>query len=335
MAKGQMTYRRCGVRQHIALWALLLLTCAAPALAQPAIPALSGRVVDQADILSSSTENALTALLKAHEEETSNQVAVLTIPSLEGTSIESYSLEVAQTWGLGTAQNDNGVLLLVAVEDRAMRIEVGLGLESFLTDVLAGRIIRNDITPYFRSGDFDGGVLAGVRSIVGVIEGSYTPPEDSYAPEDEVPIFFRLIFALMFILMPLLAFVPSFLIAGQWGNLGFMGLFIVVGGFVSSLSLMGAVAAAVGYMILLLMGNALFRRQENWREMRKKVADALKENRGRRVKVTIGGFTFNAGGITSSSGGSSRSGGGWSGGGGGGFSGGGGSFGGGGASGSW
>ncbi len=337
MANQQRIDGQCIVNLPFAICILplaicLLLACAVPVLAQPAIPRLSERVIDQADILSPSTENALIAMLKAHEESTSNQVAVLTIRSLEGASIESYSLDVAETWGLGTAEFDNGVLLLVAYEDREMRIEVGRGLEGDLTDVIAGRIIRNEMTPQFRNGDFDGGVMAGVQGIIGVIEGTYEPPETAPSSGDEPPIIFRLFFGVMFILMPLLAFVPSFLIAGQWGNLGFMGIFIVVGGFVSFFSVIGGVGAAVAYVILLLISNAVFRRQENWQEMRQKVADALKENRGRRVKVTIAGFTFNAGGITSNSG-SGRSGGGWSGGGG--FSGGGGSFGGGGASGSW
>jgi uncharacterized protein len=260
---------------------------------------------------------------------------VLTIRSLEGEAIEDYAIRVAQTWALGSATNDNGVLLLVAVGDRELRIEVGLGLEGALTDALASRIIRNEIVPLFRQGEYDAGVLVGVQRLLGVIEETYTPPETSSESLNGPPIIFRLVFGLMFILMPLLFFVPSFLIAGQWGNLGFMGLFIVVGGFVCFFTLTGGVLTTVAYVGLLLAADALFRRQKNWSEMRRRVREALKENQGRRVKVTIGGFTFNAGGITSS-GGSGSSGGGWSsGGGGGGFSGGGGSFGGGGSSGSW
>ena len=313
---------------------VLLLASAVPALSQPSVPRLTGRVVDLADILSASTENTITALLAGHEDATSNQVAVLTIPSLEGETIETYSLRVAETWALGTAANDNGVLLLVAAQDRELRIEVGLGLEGTLTDAVAGRIIRNDIVPLFRKERYDAGVLVGVQSILGVIEGTYTPSEASSSSSDQPPFVFRLIFGVMFSLMPLVFFVPSFLIAGQWGNLGFMGLFFVVGGAVCFFSVIGIVLSAVVYIGLLLLGSALLRRQENWREIRRKVNEALKENRGRKVKVTIGGFTFNAGGITTNSGGGSgRSGGGWSSGGG--FSGGGGSFGGGGSSGSW
>ncbi len=110
----------------------LLLVGVVPGFAQQAVPPLTERVVDQADILSPVTEEILTALLAAHEEATSNQVAVLTISSLEGETIEAYSIRVAETWALGAAENDNGVLLLVALNDREMRIEVGLGLEGEL-----------------------------------------------------------------------------------------------------------------------------------------------------------------------------------------------------------
>ncbi len=320
--------------QRVFLIVTVFLVFAAAAQAQQAIPPLTGRVMDRAGILSPSTENALTSLLETHEAETSNQVVVLTVTRLEGEAIEDFSIRVAQSWGLGTAENDNGVLLLVAASDRELRIEVGFGLEATLTDVLASRIIRNDIVPLFKQGDYDAGVLIGIQSILGVIEGTYTPVEASSSEGDAPPMFMRVMFALMFIAMPLFFFVPSFLIAGQWGNLGFMGIFIVVGGFICFFSLMGVVITALTYMGLLLLANGIFRRQENWAEMRKEVAEALKENRGRRVKVTIAGFTFNAGGITSNSGSGGRSrGGGFSSGGG--FSGGGGSFGGGGSSGSW
>lgn len=317
--------------RRASLYPLVLLAFFLAPPVRQAVPTLTGRVVDQAGILSPATEDAITSLLATHEEATSNQVAVLTIPSLQGEPIEDFSLRVAETWALGTAQYDNGVLLAVAVEERRLRIEVGLGLEGDLTDAVADRIIRNDIVPVFRQGDFDGGVLLGVQSILGVLEGTYTPPEGSSSPSEGVPVFMRIIFALMFMAMPLFAFVPSFFLAGQWGNLGFMGIFIVVGGFVCFFSLIGTVLTAAVYVGGLIVAETAFRRQDNWRETRRTVDEALKENRGRRVTVTVGGFTFRAGGITSSGGGGS--GGGWSGGGG--FSGGGGSFGGGGSSGSW
>ena len=124
------------------------------------VPTLIGRVVDNAEILSPQTETTIILLLENHEQETSNQVTVLTIPTLGGESIESYANRVFRTWGLGRADVNNGVLLLIAKNDRELRIEVGYGLEGSLTDAEAGRIIRNVIVPMFRSDDFEGGTLA-------------------------------------------------------------------------------------------------------------------------------------------------------------------------------
>ena len=185
----------------------LVLVCLAfhhVALAQLAVPPLSGRVVDQAAILSPDTEMEVTNILATHEEATSNQVVVLTVGSLQGEVLEEYSLSVARAWQLGQEGRNNGVLLLIAYADRKMRIEVGYGLEGDLPDVKARRIIDNDIRPYFRNQDFDGGVLNGVRAIVGTIEGSYEPEASSDDIED-APLIFRLIFGGMFLGMPLMA----------------------------------------------------------------------------------------------------------------------------------
>ena len=139
------------------------------------VPFLAGRVNDVAGILSNSTHAELESLLKAHEDSTSNQVAVLIIPSLEGESLEEFSIRVAETWKLGQKGKDNGVLLLVAKNDRKVRIEVGRGLEGDLTDQICGMIIRHEILPRFRDGDFDAGVRAGVLAILEAIKGSYKP----------------------------------------------------------------------------------------------------------------------------------------------------------------
>ena len=157
--------------------ALLAVALAAPALAQGLeVPPLTGRVVDRADVLGASAEAALAARLEAHEDSTSNQVVVLTVPSLEGEVLEPYATRVFRTWGLGQAGQDNGVLLLVAIADRELRIEVGYGLEGSLTDAAAGAIIRSEIVPRFREGDFEGGVLAGVEAILGRLDGTVAPP---------------------------------------------------------------------------------------------------------------------------------------------------------------
>ncbi len=137
------------------------------------VPRLTGRVMDLADLLRAETETWLDGYLAELERSDSTQVAVLTIPSLEDENLEEYSVRVAQAWGLGRRDFDNGALLLVARDDRAVRIEVGYGLEGRLTDLLAGRIVDNDIVPHFIAGDFDGGVVAGVTSLAEAVRGEY------------------------------------------------------------------------------------------------------------------------------------------------------------------
>jgi uncharacterized protein len=145
---------------------------------QKAVPELWGiRVHDDAHALKQETVDQLEKELKAYEDSTSNQVALLIVPSLEGEVIEEYSLKVAEKWKLGTKNKDNGVLLLIAVDDHKMRIEVGQGLEGMLTDAQTNRIIRNEIAPEFRRGDYDGGVRAGIHGIVKAIAGEYKADE--------------------------------------------------------------------------------------------------------------------------------------------------------------
>ena len=135
------------------------------------IPYLTGRVNDNAQILSESAKELLSEELKAHEDRTSNQVVVLTITSLQGESIEDYSNQVYNEWGLGQQDMDNGILMVVVSDERKMRIEVGYGLEGEMTDLMAGRIIREVMAPRFREGDYDGGVTEGALAVIGVLEG--------------------------------------------------------------------------------------------------------------------------------------------------------------------
>jgi uncharacterized protein len=297
---------------------LILLWTALPVWAQQAVPTLTGRVVDTANVLSEGTEEMLTVMLAAHEDSTSNQVAVLTVPSLGGEAIEDFSLRVAETWGLGQAATDNGVLLLVAVEDREMRIEVGYGLEGSLTDAAAGGIIRNEIAPEFRNGDYDAGVLAGVQSILGTIEGTYTPSDAGSDFSGDSPPFW---FGLIFLFFPTLFLMPT--IFQPWYVRLFLFLFLIpfigVGGWALTGRFMGAVVFVAIYAGIVFLAGL----HPKVRKIQKKVKAASKT--GDTVKV--GPFTI--GGASSSSGG------GWSSGGGSSFSGGGGSFGGGGASGGW
>jgi uncharacterized protein len=141
------------------------------------VPPLTGRVVDVARVLPSAVIEQVSADLQAHETKTSNQVAVLIVPSLEGEPLFDFSHRVATTWKLGRKDTDNGALLLVAIKDRKIRLEVGYGLEGVLTDARAAQIIRNEIVPRFRAGDVPAGITAGVQAILKTIEGTYSAPE--------------------------------------------------------------------------------------------------------------------------------------------------------------
>ncbi|MDZ7266747.1 MAG: TPM domain-containing protein [candidate division KSB1 bacterium] len=147
------------------------------------VPFLAGHVNDTAHLLSPQAIEALEAVLQAHEDSTSNQVVVLTVPGLQGEVLEEYAMRVAETWKIGRAEKDNGVLLLIARDDRAIRIEVGSGLEGNLPDITCGRIIRNEIVPRFRDGDFDGGVTAGVNAILAAIQGAYVADDTAANPK--------------------------------------------------------------------------------------------------------------------------------------------------------
>ena len=153
----------------------LLLCWACSALALVAVPPLSGRVVDQTGTLSAGDIASLTQTLKDLETRKGSQIAVLIVPTTDGEAIEQFSLRVAEAWKIGRKKIDDGALLVIAKNDRRLRIEVGYGLEGALTDVTTKRIIDEDITPKFKSGDFAGGVSAGVDRMVRVAEGEKLP----------------------------------------------------------------------------------------------------------------------------------------------------------------
>jgi uncharacterized protein len=161
-------------------WPAALLLAAAVAATSTAleVPFLSGRVVDLAGLLTESEKQAIDQKLAAFEKKTGAQIAVLTIPSLEGEPLEDFSMRVVETWKLGGAERDDGVLLLVARDDRKMRLEVGYGLEDKLTDLASGRILDHVMRPLFREGKFGPGITAGVDAILGTLEGlDVLPPE--------------------------------------------------------------------------------------------------------------------------------------------------------------
>src|SRR6202040_4031268 len=153
----------------------LLLCWAFAASADVAVPPLSGRVVDQTGTLSSDDIARLTQTLKDLEQRKGSQVAVLIVPTTQPETIEQYSIRVAEAWKIGRKKIDDGARLVVAKNDRKLRIEVGYGLEGALTDVTTKRIIDEVITPKFKAGDFAGGVSAGVNRMIRVIDGEKLP----------------------------------------------------------------------------------------------------------------------------------------------------------------
>ncbi len=149
-----------------ALALVLMLVSTSAFAAELKFPALSGRVVDDANILSASTKNELDAMLAQHEKTSGEQVVIATLDSLQGHSIEDYGYQLGRNWGIGQKGKDNGAILIVAPNERKVRIEVGYGLEGQLTDATSRVIIESYITPQFRKGDFNAGVLAGTAGIL-------------------------------------------------------------------------------------------------------------------------------------------------------------------------
>jgi uncharacterized protein len=146
--------------------------------AAPNFPELTGRVVDDAELLSPADEEELTQELKAFEDKSSDQLVVVTLSSLQGYTIEDYGYQLGRHWGIGTAKLNNGVLLIVAPNEHKVRIEVGYGLEGTLTDALSKIIIYNAILPKFRADDYAGGIKDGVRDIIKVLSGDAAEVED-------------------------------------------------------------------------------------------------------------------------------------------------------------
>ena len=153
------------------MWFVLVTLCLAAfaAVADPAIPPLTGRVVDNAGVIDTDARQRLDTKLKALEDKSGIQLVVATLPSLDGAEIEPYANTLFRAWKLGEAKNNNGVLLLVAPKERRVRIEVGYGLEGTLTDALSKVIITNAMVPRFKTGDFSGGIERGTDDIITVL----------------------------------------------------------------------------------------------------------------------------------------------------------------------
>lgn len=167
----------------LAFLAIAVLLISGVAHAAPPFPALTGRVVDDAGILSSDTQQRLTALLAEHEQQTGNQVVVATLKDLGGTDIADYGYQLGRAWGIGQKGKNNGALILIAPNQHQTRIEVGYGLEGDLTDAQSKLIIENVMLPAFRKGDYDGGVLEGTIDVLRTLGGKPTGAESVPEPQ--------------------------------------------------------------------------------------------------------------------------------------------------------
>jgi uncharacterized protein len=183
------------------------------------VPKLQGRVNDLAGILTPDQVSRLDSKLQGLERTDSTQIAVLVIPSLEGDSLEDFSIRVAEAWKIGQKGKDNGVILLVSMADRAIRIEIGYGLEPILTDALCTRIRVNEIEPRFREGDYYGGMDAGLTAIIQAVRGTYQSSPYSESPRTSSRRSGSLFNFLIMMLFPLLWILSA---TGKWGG-GILG----------------------------------------------------------------------------------------------------------------
>ena len=275
------------------------LAMAAPALAQEVpLPEMDARVLDRAGLLSQSEAQALTQKLKALEDRQGSQVAIVIMPNIGGLPIEDFSIRLVEKWKLGRAGVDDGVLILIAQEERKIRIEVGYGLEGPIPDAKANRIIENIITPNFRNGDYYAGLDEATDAIIALIDGEELPSLEEVPLENQEN--------------------QEFLEGGSEGFSSIVFILVVVGALILRVMFNGFLAAGVMAPIGIILGWILLGFSMSM------IFSVL-------FAALIGAFG-RGGGI---SGGFSSSGGGGFSSGGGGFSGGGGGFGGGGASGSW
>ncbi|MGB7402536.1 MAG: TPM domain-containing protein [Arcobacter sp.] len=167
-------------------------------LADITFPKLTGRVVDNAGILTSNQKETLTNILNAQEKETSNQIIILTLKSLDGNEIADYGYQIGRYWKIGQKEKDNGILLIVSMEEKKIRIEVGYGLEGSLTDARSHKIIEYKIKPYFKKGDYYKGILEGTNAIISSIKGEYKQETHTNNSGNIFPLFL-LYFLIIFI----------------------------------------------------------------------------------------------------------------------------------------
>ena len=283
----------------------LMLCWAFAAMADVAVPPLTGRVVDKTATLSSSDIVSLDQTLKDFEARKGSQVAVLIVPTTQPETIEQYSLRVAEAWKIGRKKIDDGAILVVAKDDRKLRIEVGYGLEGALTDVTAKRIIDEVITPKFRNSDFGGGISDGVNRILRVIDGEPLPAP-AWRPQQNTGLLSNIDPLNPFLIVAVIVVGGIFrgIFGRLFGSLATGGLVAALFWFIAASLALSAITGFIAFLVTMF-------------------ADAMTSSGGTGRGggwVSSGGGGFSGGSSSSDSGG---------------FSGGGGSFGGGGASGSW
>lgn len=248
-----MTFDGAARRWSIAIGlALALLAPLTTTTAQVAVPPLLGHVTDQTGTLTLKQQSTLEQTLLAFEAKKGSQLAVLVVPTTAPEEIEQFSLRVAEQWKLGRKKADDGAILVVAKNDRALRIEVGYGLEGALSDITSKRIISETITPRFKQGDYFGGIEAGVEQIIRVVDGEPLPAptnrsQDSYQDIRQlVPILFIVALAVGGMLRRVLGKVPGALVTGA--VVSALAWFVIGTVFLSML-------AGLGAMVFTLLGS--------------------------------------------------------------------------------
>jgi uncharacterized protein len=213
------------------------------------VPPLKGYVNDYANMISRQTKSKLEKELKAFERTDSTQLVILTVPSLEGETIEEFSIRVAEAWKIGQKGRDNGIIFLAAAGEKRIRIEVGRGLEGRLTDLTAGRIIDLVVKPRFKRGDFNGGFVAGASALIDVTKGEFKAEEAKHAPKGRS--FSPMLTLLLFAGIGLL-FVGSFsrVAGGIAGAVGLPGIaLLTLGPSLITLVLLGFLGLVMGIFL--------------------------------------------------------------------------------------
>ena len=212
------------------------------------VPGSHGHVTDTAEMLSDKKAKEIESLLTSYEKETSKEIAILTIKSLEGEVLEEYSIKVAQTWGIGKEGKDNGVLLLISEKERKIRIEVGYGLEGDLTDMLAGRIIDKEIKPEFKEKDFDDGIEKGIKKIIEVLDGKFTAKDVARENKTQTGMMIASIALAIAAFLGLIHWIVSFVTGAVLGGILsyiYMGPDLVIAGII-----IGAILCTIACFIL-------------------------------------------------------------------------------------